>query len=377
MQQSNLQFPKAQKDSNDSSPTVFTQADIEEVGIEDEYNKANTKVPEIPSDIKSRIFGTYGSNASADEDALDESDPTLLHVCLKLQRDLITLQAKSTFTVDQLRQLDRKINEISKDYLCDGKEALSIYRKERERAEKLRLEERLRSSPAKGLDSVVGPKRSKAPSVNNPPATTSLLDDSDSDESSTGVLGFLDEVGATEITVKGVTYKLRDMNIPKHWSGPMPRTVLRDFVAKIDKYAAISYVIISGQSRARRASVSISWRGHKRDEWTMDDVACSTDSQAEQYIATIALHSLTYPLTDGFISSSPASTSNSTSFRLLPACYRDLWDELEDTRKNRDDLINRTVWSSLYDLVKAKIQSDSKVCPIQPGALHALTPISC
>ena len=344
---------------------MVTQAEIEEVVTEDEPTNINTnaKIPEIPSDIKSRVFRIYGSNTSTDEDTLDESDPTLLHTCLKLQRDLIALQAKSFPTVDQLRLLDHKINEISKNYLFDRKEALAIYRKEKKIAEKLRLEERLRSPLVKGSEAVE-PKKSGVPSADNPSSVTSLLDDSDSDESSTGVLGFLDEVGATEITVKGVTYKLRDMNIPKHWSGPMPKTVLRDFVAKIDKYAAISYVIISGQSRAGRASVSISWRGQKRDEWTMDDVACSTDSQAEQYIATIALHSLIYPLTDGFISSSPTSASNSTSFRLLPACYRDLWDELEDTRKNRDDSINRAIWRNLHDLLKTKIQSDSKVCHI-------------
>ena len=344
---------------------MVTQAEIEEVVTEDEPTNINTnaKIPEIPSDIKSRVFRIYGSNTSTDEDTLDESDPTLLHTCLKLQRDLIALQAKSFPTVDQLRLLDHKINEISKNYLFDRKEALAIYRKEKKIAEKLRLEERLRSPLVKGSEAVE-PKKSGVPSADNPSSVTSLLDDSDSDESSTGVLGFLDEVGATEITVKGVTYKLRDMNIPKHWSGPMPKTVLRDFVAKIDKYAAISYVIISGQSRAGRASVSISWRGQKRDEWTMDDVACSTDSQAEQYIATIALHSLISPLTDGFISSSPTSASNSTSFRLLPACYRDLWDELEDTRKNRDDSINRAIWRNLHDLLKTKIQSDSKVCHI-------------
>ncbi len=355
-----------QKYSADNSPLVVTQAEIEEVVTEDEptnINK-NAKIPEIPSDIKSRVFRIYGSNTSADENTVYESDPTLLHTCLKLQRDLIALQTKSPITADQLRLLDHKINEISKNYLFDRKEALAIYRKERKIGEKLRLEERLRSPPVKGSELAVEPKQSKVPSADNPSSVTSLLDDSDSDESSTGVLGFLDEVGATEITVKGVTYKLRDMNIPKHWSGPMPKTVLRDFVAKIDKYAAISYVIISGQSRAGRASVSISWRGQKRDEWTMDDVACSTDSQAEQYIATIALHSLIYPLTDGFISSSPTSASNSTSFRLLPACYRNLWDELEDTRKYRDDSINRAIWRNLHGLLKTKIQSDSKVCRI-------------
>jgi ATP-dependent RNA helicase DHX29 len=154
------------------------------------------------------------------------------------------------------------------------------------------------------------------------------------------------------------------MSLPKHWSGPMPKNLLRDFVAKIDRYAAISYTILSRHSRAKRASVSISWHSRKRDEWTMDDVACPEDSQAEQYISTIALHSLTYPSTDGFATSAPVSSSASTSFRLLPAVYRELWDELKISRKVRDDCTNRKIWAKLRCIIEEKIERNSKVCSV-------------
>lgn len=340
-------------------PAVPSSAELEKPMT----GKSNASLLKISPDIKSRVLANYGSNPSPEEDSLDEMDPTLLYICLKLQRDRMTLEPNSSFSANQLRQLDRKIIEVSKDYLFDEKDASIMYRKEREIVERSRLEERLRSSQStEDAQQAIKPKKANKPPPVDPPMSKTIFDDSDSDDSSTGILGFLDEVGATEVTVKGVTYKLRDMTIPKHWSGPMPKTLLRDYVAKRDKYAAISFATLSGQSRAKRASVTISWRGNKRDEWSMDDVACSSDSQAEQYISTIALHSLTFPLTDGFISSSPASTSNSTSFRLLPASYRDLWDELEASRKIRDDMINRTAWGNIYNTVKGKLQSDIKVC---------------
>lgn len=325
----------------------------------------NAKLVDISPNIKSRILAIYESNTRTGDADFDETDPTFLYACLKIQHEELSSEPRSQLITEQLRQLEQNLVDISKDYLFDKKEALVLYRKERDNSIQRHLQERLRSPlPSAEPRPDVAPKKPDVlpPISTDSQAATDIFDGDDIDDfESTGLLGFLEDTDPNEITVKGVTYRLREMVVAKHWSGPMPKTVLHDFVAKEDKYAAVSYTIISGQSRANRASISIAWRGNKRDLWSMDDVACPTAPQAEQYIATIALHSLTYPLTDGFISSSPTSTSNSTSFRLLPASYRDLWDELEAARKQRDNERNRAIWGQLLNIAKDKIQRDSDV----------------
>jgi ATP-dependent RNA helicase DHX29 len=166
---------------------------------------------------------------------------------------------------------------------------------------------------------------------------------------------------ATETDAQGKTITIRDMAMPKHWSGRTPKVLLKETVAKSDRYAAIGYSIISGGSRARRASVSIRWEGKKMDEWLMEDVACHDDGQAEQYIATVALHALTFPPTEGFAASVSIVPGPQTFFRLLPAVFRDLWNELELARKIRDDKINRDVWAKLLSILEYKMEACDKV----------------
>jgi ATP-dependent RNA helicase DHX29 len=95
----------------------------------------------------------------------------------------------------------------------------------------------------------------------------------------------------------------------------------------------------------------------------MGEVACTDDSQAENYVATVALHSLTYPMAAGIASSTPAGSSSSTSFRLLPASYRELWDELETSRRKNEDRINRHTWARLRAIVQDKTTA-KKVGPL-------------
>ncbi|KAJ3517374.1 hypothetical protein NLJ89_g555 [Agrocybe chaxingu] len=303
------------------------------------------------------------SEFSGDEDLIDTTDPTSAYVEVKLRENDVSLRPRSQATTEQLRLLRQKLSELSNDYLFDKREADNRYRQEQARLDKKRLEERLRSALNGQRSSAPTSKQSAplTPARSSPMPKTDIFEDPDSDDSSSGMLGILNDPGSNEITVKGVTLLLRDMTIPKQWSGQMPKTLLRDFVSKVDRYAAVSYTALSTHSRAKRASVTISWQTKKRDEWSMDDVACPDDSQAEQFIATVALHSLTYPLTEGFISPTPASSSNSTSFRLLPVVYRNLWDELESARRKRDDEHNGKVWAKLYSVLGNKVQKNAKV----------------
>lgn len=347
---------------SDSSQRKPPQDDSPEVAITPRVSCPGSSAGDISDEpltnVEEHILTSYATNPEEGflEDEEEECDPTIAHVRLKLLHDDFSSRPRSQLTIEKLRELGRKIEQASQDYLFDHHEATVRYHQERAQLDKSLLQKRLGSSSS-GLNREI-PK--KCPPSTAPNAKPDVSDQ-ESDDSS-GMLGILEDPDPTEITVRGITLALRNMSLPKHWSGPMPKTLLRDSVAKVDRYAAISYTIISHHSRAKRASVNISWRSRRRDEWLMDDVACPEDSQAEQFIAAVALHSLTYPLTEGFATSTPSSSSASTSFRLLPAVYRELWDELEKSRKLRDDSINRKIWAKLRTIIEEKTGTNSKVC---------------
>jgi len=275
---------------------------------------------------------------------LESPSPTTAFVRAKLLHDFALAKSLSSDSKEQLRG---QMIALSRDYLFDEREAQELYAREKERLDHKLLQERLLSPPS-------GTKTTNVAKSTSSPNFTNSQQDSDSDESSTGMLGILDNPDASEVTVKGITLNLRRMDLPKHWSGPTPKTLLRDFVIKQDRYAAISYSTLSKHSRAIRAGVIISWQSKIRDEWTMDDIACPDDNQAENFVATIALHSLMYPISEGF--ASPTPVSSITSFRLLPAVYRGLWDELETSRRINEDITNRNVWSKLQSILEGKTQ---------------------
>jgi ATP-dependent RNA helicase DHX29 len=72
---------------------------------------------------------------------------------------------------------------------------------------------------------------------------------------------------------------------------------------------------------------------------------------------------MTYPSSEGFATGSTSSAGGGqTSFRLLAAVFRDLWDELEEKRRSEHDSINRGIWANLQSVLDAK-QRDKTVCP--------------
>ncbi|EGN98639.1 hypothetical protein SERLA73DRAFT_107710 [Serpula lacrymans var. lacrymans S7.3] len=183
--------------------------------------------------------------------------------------------------------------------------------------------------------------------------------DEDSDDAVGGIFELFEEM-SNETTEKGVTIKVRDMALPKNWSGRTPKILLSETVMKIDRYAAVTYQLISGSSRAKRSSVKVLWEGGRADEWAMEDIACHNSAQSEQYIATVALHALTFPEADGFAAGTLNAPGGQTFFRLFPAIFRDLWDELEQARKDRSDAINRSIWARLKSIVGKKFDSNTK-----------------
>lgn len=320
------------------------------------------------AEIKARVLASLDS--FGDPESLYTEDPTLQYVRLKLSYDQVTSSRHSEHSSKQLQALRARLKDVKEHYFFDEKEAEARYRVERGRLDAVELQERLRASPAPSTPSppttILSKPKSPAPipiltqdKLNTSNAMSDIFED-DVDENSGGLLDLL-YIPATETSSNGITVSIRDMSLPKHWSGRTPKILLQESVSKADRYAAIFYSIISGPSRGKRAAISIRWDSRKSDDWCMTDFACHDEGQAEQYIATIALHALTYPPTEGFSGSNLSTSGNQTTFRLLPPVFRDLWDELESDRKIRDDTNNRKLWAKLRSIVEPKLECSMKV----------------
>jgi ATP-dependent RNA helicase DHX29 len=290
---------------------------------------------------------------------LDTDDLAVQYVRLRLQHDKVTSSKTTTGKANVRMRLDA----LKNNYFFDEQEAEVLYKAERDKNHERALQDQLRgmASVATLIDESIPRPPELRPRMPTTSIVTPDIFDDDSGDSTGGVLELLEDMPATETDAQGKTITIRDMAMPKHWSGRTPKVLLKETVAKSDRYAAIGYSIISGGSRARRASVSIRWEGKKMDEWLMEDVACHDDGQAEQYIATVALHALTFPPTEGFAASVSIVPGPQTFFRLLPAVFRDLWNELELARKIRDDKINRDVWAKLLSILEYKMEACDKV----------------
>jgi ATP-dependent RNA helicase DHX29 len=268
-------------------------------------------------------------------DSLDLDDKSLEYVQLKMRIDSLTSHRPPGDKTDssQIQDLRAQLDKVKAHYFFNEKDAEALYRLERQKAEANSLQARLRglASPSNPLSSEMAKPVKKRPPNLQPPtpvpsvAVTDIFDE-DTLDSVGGLLDALEAMPTTETTDQGTTVTVRDMALPKHFSGRTPKTLLAETVSKADRYAAITYSLLSGGGRAKRAGVSIRWNGRNVDEWLMEDVACYDEGQAEQYIATIALHALTFPSTDGFTVQAPSG--GQTFFRLLPAVFRDLWEEL-------------------------------------------------
>ncbi|KAI0374315.1 P-loop containing nucleoside triphosphate hydrolase protein [Pilatotrama ljubarskyi] len=295
-------------------------------------------------------------------------DPNDEFVRLKLRIMHLTTHRSPDETADAafLQELQRRLREVQQDYLFDQREAEAMFATERSKVEATALQSKLR-----GIETSTPPRQpatsrrkvKETPSRAESVVSASTIDVLEDDEDSPGgMFELLEQMPETETTDSGTTVQVRDMALPKHWSGRTPKVLLTENVRKADRYAVISYNCISGASRAKRASVEIRWDGGRTQYWSMEDVACHDITQAEHYVSTVALHALTFPSSEGFVAGGTA-TGSQTSFRLLPPAFRDLWDELEQKRRVDDDNINRAVWAKLRDILAPKLSRSEKAGP--------------
>ena len=258
-----------------------------------------------------------------------------------------------------IEDLHARLQAVKSHYLFDERDAEAHYRSERQKAEAAALQARLRGSP--GITSI---SSSSTPSTPEPkglprqPQAKEVREDPDDIFESTGEDGglfeILDPIPPTEVAETGVTVTVRDMPLPKGKFERTSKAFLQSAIDKLDSFAVTTYRCISGASRAKRVSLSVRWSSGKVSEWVMEDVACHDMTQAEQYIATVALHALTFLTFEGFSPANLARGNTQTFFRLLAPAFRDFWDELEAKRKTSGDATNRAVWSNLKKIVEAR-----------------------
>jgi ATP-dependent RNA helicase DHX29 len=290
----------------------------------------------------------------------DYDDPNIHYARLKLEllgasagRNLKSAQAHPF-----IEDLHARLKAVKSHYLFDERDAEAHYLSERQKAEVAALQARLRGSPGVASTSSSTPTLPEPKGQPRQPQAKEVREDPDDIFDSTGEDGglfeILDAMPSTEVTETGVTVTVRDMPLPKGKFERTSKAFLQGTVDKLDSFAVTTYRGISGASRAQRASLSVRWSSGKVSEWAMEDVACHDMTQAEQYIATVALHALTFPAFEGFSQANLARGNTQTFFRLLAPAFRDLWDELEAKRKTFVDATNRAVWSKLKKIVEAR-----------------------
>ncbi|KAF9044866.1 P-loop containing nucleoside triphosphate hydrolase protein [Hymenopellis radicata] len=283
----------------------------------------------------------------ADSASSDEDDPNVAYVKLMLRLN------DSSIHPSAVKGLKKRLEAT----------ATADYHSERQKmvTEILRGGYRTETS-ASAENSINLPTPAVIAASDTTPSTPDFFDE----DSESGLFDLLQEMPTSETTAEGVTYTIRDMSLPKHWSGRTPMTSLAEVVSKVDRYAVISYSIVSGSSRAARATVTIRWNGGPSRTWSMDIVACYDATQAKHYVATMALHSVIYPGVEGFAAGSPGVSGGQTQFRLLPPVFRNLWDELEAERKQKEDSVNKAIWAKLEVITEQKVTSYKKTSSRTP-----------
>jgi ATP-dependent RNA helicase DHX29 len=290
-----------------------------------------------------------------DPDNLDEDNPNMQYARVKVRlEDILSLKHTKgpKQVMSQIPALRAQLQSLQKNYFFDAQEADSLVANMIQNPRTIAQIAEIKDSSSSELRNLETADEPTAVVASAPGNHSEDILDEDG-----GFFDILEAMPGEVVTPEGNTIPVRDMALPKHWSGRTPKILLKELVDRLDKYAAISYSVLSGSSRAKRASVHIRWDGQRTENWPMENVACYDQTQAEQYAATLALHALSFPSTEGFEAGGTAVGNNSlTFFRLLPSPFRGLWDELEEARKSRVGSTNRLVWAKLKEILQAKLE---------------------
>lgn len=154
----------------------------------------------------------------------------------------------------------------------------------------------------------------------------------------------------------GDLINVRAMPLPKNFasSSATPKSSLQTLAVKLDRFSLVDYTPLSGSFRAARVALKIRWGTGRQQEWRMDDIGCWTIAEAENYVATLALHEL----------NAVEGRGERGMWRLLPPVFRDLWDELDEKRKEAVDKERRATWAMLRVILEARLAASDELAKV-------------
>ncbi|CAI2171063.1 13558_t:CDS:10 [Funneliformis geosporum] len=139
--------------------------------------------------------------------------------------------------------------------------------------------------------------------------------------------GLLDNVPDNSVSsnITHTSLTIIEMSLSNTNTGRLPKDYLQEFCLSKDIQVKISFVKDQASSGEKlyKYFLLIQWSDGQKKEWNMENVACRTKIEAENYISTLALFELTdLPIYTAF-----------------PSCFRDLWLELENEKKSAQNKI--------------------------------------
>ncbi|GAC99316.1 hypothetical protein PHSY_006917 [Pseudozyma hubeiensis SY62] len=183
--------------------------------------------------------------------------------------------------------------------------------------------------------------------------------DADSDDES-GFFGDLLNEGPIEDKddETGSVITMRDLpaRAKSGGGGKTPRVMLSDALKRADPYSTYKFTAIPSGGRVHRSKLTIRWNGGKVvpnkhpvtagsptyvDEYTLTSVGCSSQLQADDFVATIALFCI---------------DRDKSVQRALPPGYREWWEELTGLQKDEHDRKSRTRFQRVRDVIRVRME---------------------
>lgn len=193
-------------------------------------------------DMKARILARFNGDGGSYLDADPSGDnPNSEYVRLKLKLDSLSGWRRATYeTADDsfIKDLRSRLEAVKRHYFFDEDDAEAQYRTERQKSDAAHLQARLRANEAPTLPVSPPPaKHRPVPLQPSPPELPSKpssdVFDADGEDATVGLFDILEPLPTEETTSTGTTVTIRDMALPKHWSGRTPKTLLTEIVHKV------------------------------------------------------------------------------------------------------------------------------------------------
>lgn len=227
------------------------------------------------------------------------------------------------------------------------------------------LDSRLPTSPPKsGSDTPLSAMEPESTSIDTPRPISNEATDEEEDDNMFG--NMLDEPAPADETSSSnnTIITVRSMPIPKQFSftGNTPKALLQAALRKLPKPPAVSFARLSPNARVARAGLEIRWSPEKRKVWRMENLACDSPEEAENYVSTLALNALT------------AVGDIHCNWRALPPAYRELWEELEESRTEEDMRAKRKVWQTVKEYADRKAEVTGTLLERVPSSIADAAP---